>query len=78
MNWYAVVLQDSTDTLTNKTITNAAINATGIINLTSQENKIRFNYNAQVTFLHLQRITKECLLMIMMVINHMLQIRQVG
>ena len=46
-----VVLQDSTDTLTNKTITNAAINgATGIINLTSQENKIRFNYNGTSNF----------------------------
>ena len=46
-----VVLQDSTDTLTNKTITNAAINgSTGIINLTSQENKIRFNYNGTSNF----------------------------
>ena len=40
-----VVLQDSTDTLTNKTITNAAINgATGTINLTSTDNRIRSSY----------------------------------
>ena len=40
-----VVLQDSTDTLTNKTITNAAINgATGSINLTSTDNRIRSSY----------------------------------
>ena len=46
-----VVLQDSTDTLTNKTITNASITgATGTINLTSQENKIRFNYNGTGNF----------------------------
>ena len=46
-----VVLQDSTDTLTNKTITDAAINgSTGIINLTSEENKIRFNYNGTSNF----------------------------
>ena len=37
-----VVLQDSTDTLTNKTITNATIDgATGTINLTSTDNRIR-------------------------------------
>ena len=46
-----VVLQDSTDTLTNKTITDAAINgSTGIINLTSEENKIRFNYDGTGNF----------------------------
>ena len=46
-----VVLQDSTDTLTNKTITNASITgASGTINLTSQENKIRFNYNGTGNF----------------------------
>ena len=40
-----VVLQDSTDTLTNKTITNAAIDgATGTINLTSTDNRIRSSY----------------------------------
>ena len=40
-----VVLQDSTDTLTNKTITNATINgATGTINLTSTDNRIRSSY----------------------------------
>ena len=46
-----VVLEDNTATLTNKTLTNAAINgATGLINLTSQENKIRFNYNGTGNF----------------------------
>ena len=41
-----VVLEDNTATLTNKTLTNASITgATGTINLTSQDNKIRFNYN---------------------------------
>ena len=40
-----VVLQDSTDTLTNKTITNATIDgATGTINLTSTDNRIRSSY----------------------------------
>ena len=40
-----VVLQDSTDTLTNKTITNATIDgATGTINLTSTDNIIRSSY----------------------------------
>ena len=46
-----VVLQTSTDTLTNKTLTDAAINGTtGLINLTSQANKIRFNYNGTAAF----------------------------
>ena len=46
-----VVLQDSTDTLTNKTITDASITgSTGIINLTSEENKIRFNYDGTSNF----------------------------
>ena len=36
-----VVLQDSTDTLTNKTITNAINGASGTINLTSTDNRIR-------------------------------------
>ena len=46
-----VVLEDNTATLTNKTITNASITgATGTINLTSQENKIRFNYNGTSNF----------------------------
>jgi len=40
-----VVLQNSTDTLTNKTITNATIDgATGTINLTSTDNRIRSSY----------------------------------
>ena len=40
-----VVLQDSTDTLTNKTITNATIDgSTGTINLTSTDNRIRSSY----------------------------------
>ena len=46
-----VVLQDSTDTLTNKTITDASITgSTGTINLTSEENKIRFNYDGTSNF----------------------------
>ena len=46
-----VVLQDSTDTLTNKTITDASITgSTGTINLTSEENKIRFNYDGTGNF----------------------------
>ena len=46
-----VVLEDNTATLTNKTLSNASITgATGIINLTSQENKIRFNYNGTGNF----------------------------
>ena len=46
-----VVLKTSTDTLTNKTLTDAAINGTtGLINLTSQANKIRFNYNGTAAF----------------------------
>ena len=46
-----VVLEDNTATLTNKTLTNAAINgATGLINLTSEENKIRFNYDGTSNF----------------------------
>ena len=46
-----VVLQDSTDTLTNKTITDASITgSTGIINLTSEANKIRFNYDGTGNF----------------------------
>ena len=46
-----VVLQNSTDTLTNKTITDASITgSTGTINLTSEENKIRFNYDGTGNF----------------------------
>ena len=46
-----VVLQDSTDTLTNKTITDASITgSTGTINLTSEENKIRFKYDGTGNF----------------------------
>jgi len=46
-----IVLKDTTDTLTNKTLSNASITgATGTINLTSQENKIRFNYNGTSNF----------------------------
>ena len=46
-----VVLEDNTATLTNKTLSNASITgATGTINLTSQENKIRFNYNGTGNF----------------------------
>ena len=45
-----VVLQDSTDTLTNKTITNATIDGfnTGTINLTSTDNRIRSSLQVQV------------------------------
>ena len=46
-----VVLEDNSVTLTNKTLSNASITgATGLINLTSQENKIRFNYNGTGNF----------------------------
>ena len=46
-----IVLEDNTATLTNKTLSNASITgATGTINLTSQENKIRFNYNGTGNF----------------------------
>ena len=46
-----IVLQNSTDTLTNKTITDASITgSTGTINLTSEENKIRFNYDGTGNF----------------------------
>ena len=46
-----VVLEDNSVTLTNKTLSNASITgSTGIINLTSQENKIRFNYNGTSNF----------------------------
>jgi len=46
-----VVLEDNAVTLTNKTLSNASITgATGTINLTSQENKIRFNYNGTGNF----------------------------